>query len=75
MLIVFKQAEKEQLDICNRVKDGMKVAKDEAARHGIKKQYGHAPGTKLITKKRVIQGNHNATIKGLQRDPGRSRGH
>lgn len=51
--IAFEQAEKERLDICNRVKDGMKAAKDEAARQGIEKQYGLVPGTKLTTKKSI----------------------
>lgn len=51
--IAFEQAEKERVDICNRVKDGMKAAKEEAARQGLEKQYGLASGTKLTTKKSI----------------------
>ena len=51
--IAFEQAEKERLDLCSRVRDGMRAAKEEAARHGIEKTYGLAAGTKLTTKKSV----------------------
>lgn len=51
--IAFEQAEKERLDICKRVRDGMQSAKDEAARQGIEKKYGLVTGTKLTTKKSV----------------------
>ena len=51
--IAFEQAEKERLDICQRVKDGMRAAKIAAAEHGIEKTYGLAPGTKLTTRKSV----------------------
>ena len=51
--IAFEQAEKERLDLCSRVRDGMRAAKEEAARHGIEKTYGIAAGTKLTTKKSV----------------------
>lgn len=51
--IAFEQAEKERTDICNRVRDGMRAAKEEAARQGIEKTYGLAAGTKLTTKKSV----------------------
>lgn len=53
IIIAFEQAEKERLDLCNRVKDGMKAAKDEAARQGIEKHYGLTPGTKLTTRKSI----------------------
>ncbi len=53
IVLAFEQAEKERLDLCNRVKDGMKAAKDEAARQGIDKRYGLAPGTKLTTHKSI----------------------
>ena len=51
--IAFEQAEKERLDLCSRVRDGMKAAKEEAARHGIEKTYGLAAGTKLATRKSI----------------------
>lgn len=51
--LAFEQAEKERLDICNRVKDGMKAAREDAARHGVEKVYGLPPGTKLTTKKSI----------------------
>lgn len=51
--IAFEQAEKERLDLRSRVRDGMRAAKEEAARHGIEKTYGLAAGTKLTTKKSV----------------------
>lgn len=51
--IAFEQAEKERTDICNRVKDGMRAAKEEAARQGVEKTYGLTAGTKLTTKKSV----------------------
>lgn len=51
--IAFEQAEKERLDICMRVKDGMRAAKLAAAEQGIKKRYGLRQGTKLVTRKSV----------------------
>lgn len=51
--IAFEQAEKERLDICQRVKDGMRAAKLTAAENGQEKAYGLAKGTKLTTKKSV----------------------
>ena len=51
--IAFEQAEKERLDICKRVKDGMAAAKASAAERGEDKRYGLAAGTKLTTKKSV----------------------
>lgn len=51
--IAFEQAEKERLDLRSRVRDGMRAAKEEAARHGIEKTYGLAAGTKLTTRKSV----------------------
>ena len=51
--IAFEQAEKERLDICQRVKDGMRAAKNAAAENGIEKTYGLAKGTKLTTKKSI----------------------
>ena len=51
--LAFEQAEKERLDLCTRVKDGMRAAKEEAARNGVEKTYGIAAGTKLVTKKSV----------------------
>lgn len=49
--IAFDQAEKERLDICKRVKDGMRAAQIAAAEHGEVKTYGAVPGKKLTTKK------------------------
>lgn len=49
--IAFEQAEKERLDICKRVKDGMRAAQIAAAEHGEAKAYGAKPGVKLTTKK------------------------
>lgn len=51
--IAFEQAEKERLDLCSRVRDGMKAAREEAVRRGEVKTYGLAAGTKLVTKKSV----------------------
>lgn len=51
--IAFEQAEKERLDICQRVKDGMRAAKSAAAEQGVEKKYGLVQGTKLTTKKSV----------------------
>lgn len=51
--IAFEQAEKERTDLCSRVKDGMRAAKEEAARQGVEKRYGLAAGTKLVTRKSV----------------------
>lgn len=71
--IAFEQAEKERLDICNRVKDGMKAAKEKAARQGIEKQYGLVSGTKLTTKKSVsakeIIVKHSKDFNGTLEDP------
>lgn len=49
--IAFSQAEKERLDICKRVKDGMRAAKNKAAENGETKTYGTVPGRKLNIKK------------------------
>lgn len=49
--IAFEQAEKERLDICKRVKDGMRAAQIAAAERGEVKTYGAQPGVKLVTKK------------------------
>lgn len=51
--IAFDQAEKERLDICKRVKDGMRAAQIAAAEQGEVKTYGARPGVKLTTKKSV----------------------
>ena len=71
--IAFEQAEKERIDICNRVKDGMKAAKEEAARQGIEKQYGLVTGTKLTTKKSIsakeIILKHSKDFNGTLEDP------
>lgn len=73
IVLAFEQAEKERLDLCNRVKDGMKAAKDEAARQGIEKRYGLAPGTKLTTQKSIsakeIILNHSKDFNGTLEDP------
>ena len=53
IFLAFEQAEKERLDLCKRVRDGMKAAKEEAAQQGIEKHYGLVPGTKLTTKKSI----------------------
>lgn len=53
IIVSFQQAEKERLDICKRVKDGMQSAKDEAAKQGITKQYGLEQGVKLTTRKSI----------------------
>ena len=51
--IAFEQAEKERIDICQRVKDGMAAAKITAAANGEVKTYGAKPGVKLTTKKSI----------------------
>lgn len=51
--IAFEQAEKERLDICMRVRDGMRAAKLAAAEQGVEKRYGLRTGTKMVTKKSV----------------------
>lgn len=51
--IAFEQAEKERLDICKRVKDGMRAAQIAAAERGEAKTYGAQPGVKLTTKKSI----------------------
>lgn len=51
--IAFEQAEKERLDICQRVKDGMRAAKILAAEQGQEKTYGLKKGTKLTTKRSI----------------------
>lgn len=71
--IAFEQAEKERLDICKRVRDGMKSAKEEAAKQGIEKRYGLATGTKLTTKKSIaakqIILQHSKDFGGTLSDP------
>lgn len=71
--IAFEQAEKERLDICKRVKDGMRSAKEKAAEQGIEKKYGLATGTKLTTKKSVaakeIIMKHSKDFNGTLSDP------
>lgn len=49
--IAFEQAEKERLDICKRVKDGMRAAQIAAAERGEVKTYGAKPGKNIDTKK------------------------
>lgn len=49
--IAFDQAEKERQDICKRVKDGMRAARNKAAEQGNEKRYGAIPGKRLTTKK------------------------
>ena len=51
--IAFEQAEKERLDICKRVKDGMQAKKKKAAEMGITVHYGAKLGVKLTTKKSI----------------------
>lgn len=51
--IAFEQAEKERLDICMRVKDGMRAAKLAAFERGEEKHYGLTKGVKLTTRKSV----------------------
>ncbi len=51
--IAFEQAEKERLDICKRVKDGMQSKKKKAAEQGITITYGLTKGDKLTTKKSI----------------------
>lgn len=51
--IAFEQAEKERLDICKRVKDGMRAAREAAALGGKEKVYGHRAGAALTTQKSV----------------------
>lgn len=54
IIIAFEQAEKEREDICKRVKDGMRAAKNKALEQGIDKKYGAVPGKTLTTKKAVV---------------------
>lgn len=63
--IAFEQAEKERLDICKRVKDGMRAAKVKAAEDGEVKEYGLKRGTKLTTKKSIAA---KAVILGRSQD-------
>ena len=51
--IAFEQAEKERTDICKRVKDGMRSARERAAEQGIDKKCGIEKGQKLTTKKSI----------------------
>ena len=51
--IAFDQAEKERLDLCKRVKDGMRAAQITAAERGELKIYGAKRGVKLTTAKSV----------------------
>lgn len=51
--IAFEQAEKERLDICKRVKDGMQAKKKKLAEQGITVTYGAKEGVKLTTKKSI----------------------
>ena len=71
--IAFEQAEKERLDICQRVKDGMRAAKIAATEQGIEKRYGLTQGTKLTTKKSVaakeIILRHSKDFNGTLSDP------
>jgi DNA invertase Pin-like site-specific DNA recombinase len=73
IIIAFEQAEKERLDICKRVKDGMKAAKDAAAEQGIEKKYGLEEGRKLTTKKSVsakeVILKHSKDFNGTLADP------
>lgn len=54
IIIAFEQAQKEREDICKRVKDGMRAAKNKAAEEGRELTYGAIPGKKLTTKKAVL---------------------
>ena len=71
--IAFEQAEKERLDICKRVKDGMASAKKAAAANGEIKTYGAKPGVKLTTKKSIaakeIIRKHSKDFGGTLSDP------
>lgn len=71
--IAFEQAEKERLDICKRVRDGMRTAKAAAAEQGIEKKYGLSTGTKLTTKKSLaakkIILQHSKDFGGTLSDP------
>ncbi len=71
--LAFEQSDKERLDICKRVKDGMRSAKEKAAEQGIEKRYGLATGTKLTTKKSVaakeIIMKHSKDFNGTLNDP------
>lgn len=51
--IAFDQAEKERLDICKRVKDGMRAAQLSALERGEVKTYGAKEGAKLTTRKSI----------------------
>lgn len=71
--IAFEQAEKERLDICQRVKDGMRAAKVKAAEDGEVKEYGLKKGTKLTTKKSIaakeVIRKYSKDFDGTLRDP------
>ncbi len=71
--IAFEQAEKERLDLCKRVRDGMRVAKTAAAERGIEKSYGLPQGAKLTTKKSLaakeIILKHSRDFNGTLADP------
>lgn len=71
--IAFEQAEKERLDICRRVRDGMRAAKLAAFERGEEKRYGLAKGTKLVTKKSVaakeVIRKHSKDFDGTLDDP------
>lgn len=71
--IAFEQAEKERLDICQRVRDGMRAAKLAAAEQGVEKRYGLRTGTKLVTKKSVaakeVIRKHSKDFDGTLADP------
>lgn len=71
--LAFEQSEKERLDICKRVRDGMKSAKEAAAEQGIEKKYGLVAGTKLTTKKSItakqIILQHSKDFGGTLSDP------
>lgn len=71
--IAFEQAEKERLDICQRVKDGMRAARSAAAEQGVEKRYGLAQGTKLTTRKSIAAKEvilkHSKDFNGTLDDP------
>jgi len=71
--IAFDQAEKERLDICKRVKDGMRAAKHKAAERGEEKLYGAVPGKKLTVKKAItakeVIAQHSKDFGGSLSDP------
>ena len=49
--IAFEQAEKERADICKRVKDGMRAAREAAALRGEEVTFGQRAGVTLETEK------------------------